>query len=105
MVRFSVLGIVILITYFLGARAQAITVTGAGSGFAAPIYEAWSAASEKETGVAVNYQNVGSSAGENQVLVGTVDFGASDIPMKTEQLELNKMFQFPTVMGGVVPVV
>ncbi|MBO6043415.1 MAG: phosphate ABC transporter substrate-binding protein PstS [Acetobacter sp.] len=105
LVRFSVLGIVILITYFLGARAQAITVTGAGSGFAAPIYEAWSAASEKKTGVAVNYQNVGSSAGENQVLVGTVDFGASDIPMKTEQLELNKMFQFPTVMGGVVPVV
>ena len=106
-VRLGAFGVVSIIIYLLGRGdpAQAITVTGAGSGFAAPIYEAWSAASEEKTGVSVNYQNVGSSAGQNQVLAGTVDFGASDIPMKAEQLDLNKMFQFPTVMGGVVPVV
>ncbi|MBO6036955.1 MAG: phosphate ABC transporter substrate-binding protein PstS [Acetobacter sp.] len=106
--RFRECWLVPVITCFFGGvpvPAQAITVTGAGSGFAAPVYEAWAAASEEETGVAVNYQNVGSSAGQNQVLVGTVDFGASDVPMKSEQLDLNKLFQFPTVMGGIVPVV
>ncbi|MBB2199806.1 phosphate ABC transporter substrate-binding protein PstS [Gluconacetobacter dulcium] len=85
--------------------AHAADITGAGSSFAAPIYEAWGAAAKNATGVAVNYQSVGSSAGQNQVLAGTVDFGASDAPMDAAKLEKGSLFQFPTVMGGIVPVV
>ena len=96
------------VTCFLAAlpvASRAESVTGAGSSFAAPIYEAWGAAAKAETGVTVNYQSVGSSAGQNQILAGTVDFGASDAPMDAAKLETGKLFQFPTVMGGIVPVV
>lgn len=85
--------------------SMAESVTGAGSSFAAPIYEAWGEAAKAATGVAVNYQSVGSSAGQNQVLAGTVDFGASDAPMDAQKIESAHLFQFPTVMGGIVPVV
>jgi phosphate transport system substrate-binding protein len=87
------------------AVSRAENVTGAGSSFAAPIYESWGAAAKTATGVTVNYQSVGSSAGQNQILAGTVDFGASDAPMDAKKLEANHLFQFPTVMGGIVPVV
>ncbi|MBO1324970.1 phosphate ABC transporter substrate-binding protein PstS [Acetobacter sp. TBRC 12305] len=87
------------------AISRAESVTGAGSSFAAPIYGAWSAAAQSATGVTVNYQSVGSSAGQNQILAGTVDFGASDAPMDVQKLESGHLFQFPTVMGGIVPVV
>lgn len=80
-------------------------VTGAGSSFAAPLYEAWSAASSAKTGVRVNYQTIGSGAGQNQVLAGTVDFGASDAPMAPERLTSGKLMQFPTAIGGVVIIV
>lgn len=85
--------------------SKAESVTGAGSSFAAPIYEAWSEAAKTAVGVTVNYQSVGSSAGQNQVLAGTVDFGASDAPMDAQKIESAHLFQFPTVMGGIVPVV
>ncbi|WP_082246822.1 phosphate ABC transporter substrate-binding protein PstS [Acetobacter ascendens] len=85
--------------------SHAQSVTGAGSSFAAPIYEAWASAAKADTGVNVNYQTVGSSAGQNQILAGTVDFGASDAPMDAKKLESAHLFQFPTVMGGIVPVV
>ncbi|NHO16321.1 UNVERIFIED_CONTAM: phosphate transport system substrate-binding protein [Acetobacter peroxydans] len=87
------------------AVSRAENVTGAGSSFAAPIYESWGAAAKTATGVTVNYQSVGSSAGQNQILAGTVDFGASDAPMDAKKLEAGHLFQFPTVMGGIVPVV
>jgi len=85
--------------------ARAASVTGAGSSFAAPIYGAWGQDAKSGTGIAVNYQSVGSSAGQNQVVARTVDFGASDKPMAADKLAANKLFQFPTVMGGIVVVV
>lgn len=80
-------------------------ITGAGSSFAAPLYQAWSAASSASTGVTVNYQTIGSSAGQNMALAGTVDFGASDAPMGPEKLEAAHLMQFPTAIGGIVVIV
>jgi len=85
--------------------AQAVDITGAGSTFAAPIYGAWSAAAKSPVGVALNYQALGSGAGQNQVIARTVDFGASDAPLAAAKLQANMLIQFPTVMGGVVPIV
>ena len=87
------------------APALAVDVTGAGSSFAAPIYGAWGAAAKAPLGVVLNYQALGSSAGQNQVIARTVDFGASDAPMAGAKLAANRLLQFPTVMGGVVPIV
>ncbi len=85
--------------------ALAVDITGAGSSFAAPIYGAWGAAAKAPLGVVLNYQALGSSAGQNQVIARTVDFGASDAPMAGPKLAANMLLQFPTVMGGVVPIV
>ena len=87
------------------APALAVDITGAGSSFAAPIYGAWGAAAKAPLGVLLNYQALGSSAGQNQVIARTVDFGASDAPMAGAKLASNMLLQFPTVMGGVVPIV
>ena len=85
--------------------ARAVDITGAGSTFAAPIYGAWGAAEKPTLGIALNYQALGSGAGQNQVMARTVDFGASDAPVSAEKLAANKLLQFPTVMGGVVPII
>ncbi|MBS0960245.1 phosphate ABC transporter substrate-binding protein PstS [Acetobacter thailandicus] len=85
--------------------ALAESITGAGSSFAAPIYQAWGDAAASATGLSVNYQSVGSSAGQNQVMAGTVDFGASDAPLAPAKIASAHLFQFPTVMGGIVPVI
>ena len=87
------------------APALAVDITGAGSSFAAPIYGAWGAGAKAPLGVMLNYQALGSSAGQNQVIARTVDFGASDAPMAGPKLASNMLLQFPTVMGGVVPIV
>lgn len=87
------------------APARAVDITGAGSTFAAPIYGAWGAAAKAPLGVALNYQALGSGAGQNQVIARTVDFGASDAPVAAAKLDSNRLLQFPTVMGGVVPIV
>jgi phosphate transport system substrate-binding protein len=81
--------------------AQAQQITGAGSSFAAPIYSKWGEASSSATGVQLNYQAIGSGAGINQINNRTVDFGASDMPVKADQLAEHKLMQFPTVIGGV----
>jgi phosphate transport system substrate-binding protein len=81
--------------------AQAQQITGAGSSFGAPIYSKWGEASSGATGVQLNYQAVGSGAGINQINNRTVDFGASDMPVKADQLAEHKLMQFPTVIGGV----
>lgn len=86
-------------------RLHAESITGAGSSFAAPLYQAWSAASAASTGVGVNYQTIGSGAGQNMVLAGTVDFGASDAPMAPEKLGAGHLIQFPTAIGGIVVIV
>ena len=80
-------------------------VTGAGASFPAPIYSKWAADYNKLTGHKVNYQSVGSGAGIKQIEAKTVDFGASDMPLKDEDLTQKGLMQFPTVIGGVVPVV
>jgi len=80
-------------------------VTGAGASFPAPVYAKWADAYNKATGVRVNYQSVGSGAGIKQIKSKTVDFGASDAPLKDEELAADGLIQFPMVIGGVVPVV
>ncbi|HMX11673.1 MAG TPA: phosphate ABC transporter substrate-binding protein PstS, partial [Burkholderiaceae bacterium] len=87
------------------AAVLAEDVTGAGASFPAPIYAKWADAYNKATGVRVNYQSVGSGAGIKQIKAKTVDFGASDMPLKDEELKADGLLQFPTVIGGVVPVV
>jgi phosphate transport system substrate-binding protein len=85
--------------------AAAQGVTGAGATFPAPVYAQWADAYNKATGVRINYQSVGSGAGIKQIKAKTVDFGASDMPLKDEELAAEGLLQFPTVIGGVVPVV
>src|SRR3990167_4571519 len=84
--------------------AQAIDITGAGATFPYPIYAKWADAYRKATGIGLNYQSIGSGGGIKQIIAKTVDFGASDMPMKPEDLQKNGLMQFPAVMGGVVPV-
>jgi phosphate transport system substrate-binding protein len=80
-------------------------VTGAGASFPAPLYSKWAGDYNKVTGVKINYQSVGSGAGIRQIDAKTVDFGASDAPLKDEDLAKKNQIQFPTVIGGVVPVI
>ena len=87
-----------------GAWAQQ-EATGAGASFPAPLYAKWASDYYKATGVKVNYQSVGSGAGLRQIEARTVDFGASDAPLTDEALAQKGLVQFPTVIGGVVPVV
>jgi phosphate transport system substrate-binding protein len=85
--------------------ALAQDVTGAGASFPAPVYAKWADAYNKATGARINYQSVGSGAGIRQIKAKTVDFGASDAPLKDDELAKDGLVQFPTVIGGVVPVV
>ncbi|WP_431096714.1 phosphate ABC transporter substrate-binding protein PstS [Polaromonas aquatica] len=85
--------------------AAAQDVTGAGASFPAPLYSKWAADYNKATNVKINYQSVGSGAGLRQIEAKTVDFGASDAPLKDEELAKKGLMQFPTVIGGVIPVV
>lgn len=87
------------------SAAMAQEVTGAGASFPAPLYSKWAADFNKATGVKINYQSVGSGAGLRQIEAKTVDFGASDAPLKDEDLKAKNLVQFPTVIGGVIPVV
>jgi phosphate transport system substrate-binding protein len=83
----------------------AADISGAGATFPYPIYAKWADAYKKETGNGLNYQSIGSGGGIKQISARTVTFGASDMPLKPEELEKIGVIQFPTVMGGVVPVV
>jgi phosphate transport system substrate-binding protein len=89
----------------LSLSAFSQDVTGAGASFPAPLYSKWAAEYNKSQGQKVNYQSVGSGAGIKQIDAKTVDFGASDMPLKDEDLAQKNQMQFPTVIGGVVPVV
>ncbi len=89
----------------LAATAFAQDVTGAGATFPAPLYAKWADAYNKATGQKINYQSVGSGAGMRQIRGKTVDFGASDVPLTDADLAKDGLIQFPTVIGGVVPVV
>jgi len=85
--------------------AVAADITGAGATFPYPIYAKWADAYKKATGNGLNYQSIGSGGGIKQIRSKTVDFGASDKPLKADELEKDGMIQFPAIMGGVVPVV
>ena len=88
-----------------GSPVLAVDITGAGATFPYPIYAKWAEAYKAKTGVAMNYQSIGSGGGIAQIKAKTVDFGASDMPLKPEDLQKDGLMQFPAVIGGVVPVV
>ncbi|MEA5098115.1 MAG: phosphate ABC transporter substrate-binding protein PstS [Burkholderiaceae bacterium] len=87
------------------SEQKVTSITGAGATFPYPIYSKWADTYQKSSGVSLNYQSVGSGAGIKQIKAKTVDFGASDMPLKEEELKEAGLVQFPVVMGGVVPVV
>jgi phosphate transport system substrate-binding protein len=87
------------------APALAVDITGAGATFPYPIYAKWAEAYRAKAGVGVNYQSIGSGGGIAQIKAKTVDFGASDMPLKPDDLQAAGLIQFPAVIGGVVPVV
>ncbi|MGN8157298.1 phosphate ABC transporter substrate-binding protein PstS [Salinisphaera sp. RV14] len=87
------------------AGAAVKQINGAGATFPYPVYSKWAQAYQKETGVQLNYQAIGSGGGIKQIEAKTVDFGASDAPLKKNELDKHGLLQFPMVMGGVVPVV
>lgn len=89
----------------LAVNASAINLTGAGATFPYPIYAKWADTYKTQTGINLNYQSIGSGGGIKQIIARTVDFGASDMPLKPEELEKSGLMQFPAVMGGVVPVI
>ena len=89
----------------VAGAAQAAQITGAGATFPAPMYAKWAEAYKTQTGTTLNYQGIGSGGGVKQIIANTVDFGASDDPVKAEELKKNDLAQFPAVIGGVVPVV
>ena len=86
--------------FVMTAKAQGVAVTGAGATFPAPLYYKWAELAEKEIGVKINYQSIGSGAGINQIKARTVDFGATDSPLE----EPGDLYQFPIVEGRVVPI-
>ena len=87
------------------AQSQALTLNGAGASFPAPVYRVWTYTFAEKSGNTINYQSLGSGAGIAQIKSKTVDFGATDEPLVKEELDKNNLFQFPMLMGGVVPVV
>ena len=92
----------------LGAVSPSVIaadITGAGATFPYPIYAKWAEAYKQQTGIGLNYQSIGSGGGIKQIRAKTVDFGASDAPLKADELAKDGLVQFPMVMGGVVPVV
>jgi len=90
---------------FGASPATAVDITGAGATFPYPIYAKWAEAYKQKTNVGMNYQSIGSGGGIAQIKAKTVDFGASDMPLKPEDLQAAGLMQFPAIIGGVVPVV
>lgn len=103
--RHSLLALATVASFSLCGAVSAQEITGAGASFPAPIYAKWASEYNKATGVRVNYQSIGSGGGIKQIDSKTVDFGASDMPQTDEVLKSKGQVQFPTVIGGVVPVI
>lgn len=95
----------LLSAFCLSTAAHAVDVTGAGSSFVFPVLSKWSQGFSEETGNRINYQSIGSGGGIAQIKAGTVDFGATDAPMSTDDLQKGGLGQFPTIIGGIVPVI
>jgi phosphate transport system substrate-binding protein len=88
-----------------GGAGSRVQLTGAGSTFVYPVLSAWAADYQQQSGTAVNYQSIGSGGGISQVKAGTVDFGATDQPLGSDELAQSSLAQFPVIVGGIVPVV
>ena len=101
----AVLAAMTLLSAARSLPAAALEITGAGATFPYPIYAKWADAYKKETGTVLTYQPIGSGGGIRQIQNNTVTFGASDMPLKLDQLNKNGLIQFPAVIGGAVPVV
>ncbi len=97
--------ITLLVASTLVLPALAVDITGAGASFPAPIYAKWAETYKASSGNSLNYQSIGSGGGIKQIKAKTVDFGASDKPLKVEELESSGLMQFPAIMGGVVVIV
>jgi phosphate transport system substrate-binding protein len=95
--------LILLAAITVAATAQ--DIVGAGATFPAPLYSKWASDYNKATGTKINYQSIGSGAGIKQIESKTVTFGATDMPLTDEKLKESGLFQFPTVIGGVVPVI
>src|SRR3954467_2233951 len=89
----------------IASPAGAADISGAGATFPYPVYAKWADAYKKETGIGMNYQSIGSGGGIKQIQARTVTFGATDAPLKGDDLSKHGLVQFPMVMGGIVPVV
>src|SRR5712675_1568306 len=89
----------------LSGAARAAEISGAGATFPYPIYAKWAEAYKAKTGISMNYQSIGSGGGIKQIQSKTVDFGASDMPLKPDELEKSGLMQFPMIMGGEVAVI
>ena len=100
----SKMSVLVFAVALTSGGALAADITGAGATFPYPVYAKWADAYKKETGTGMNYQSIGSGGGIKQITAKTVDFGASDKPLEPKQLGKDGLMQFPTVMGGVVPV-
>jgi len=96
---------VLVAVSFSGIASASETINGAGATFPYPLYSAWAYDYHKATGIRLNYQSIGSGGGQRQISERTVDFGASDDPLESAKLDELKLYQFPAVIGGVVPVV
>src|SRR4029078_4120730 len=105
MKHWSALAAAGVVALALHAPASAADISGAGATFPYPIYAKWGESYKKETGNGLNYQSIGSGGGIKQITSKTVTFGASDMPLKPEELSKNGLIQFPTVIGGDIPVV
>ena len=103
--RRSLAAVPLMLGIGVSSAAGAVDITGAGATFPYPVYAKWAEAYKAKTGNGMNYQSIGSGGGIKQIKAKTVDFGASDAPLKLEELEKEGLVQFPAVMGGVVPVV
>jgi len=101
----SVLSVILLLLFSFTIVHSAEMLNGAGASFPYPLYSSWAASYNKETGIQINYQSIGSGGGIRQITERTVHFGASDLPLKTEELEKSGLLQFPAVIGGVVPII
>jgi len=95
---------IIVLLLALVSQIACADITGAGATFPYPIYAKWADAYKKSTGIALNYQSIGSGGGIKQITSKTVDFGATDMPLKAEDLDKAGLIQFPAIIGGVVPV-
>jgi len=93
------------ILLFCGSASAGSTLNGAGASFPYPVYSSWAFQYHKDTGTQVNYQSIGSGGGVRQISSRTVDFGASDAPLKPEVLTEKELLQFPAIIGGVVPII